>query len=108
MNPEIKQRWLEALRGGRYTQGRGQLRNENQCFCCLGVLCDISGLGRWDPDNSYVMPGDPAGSSGLSYPPLSLQAEIGLPIQARNVLAAMNDSQARSFAAIADWIEEAL
>ncbi len=40
MNPEIKQKWLNALRSGEYPQGRNSLRNING-FCCLGVLCDI-------------------------------------------------------------------
>lgn len=40
MNPEIKQRWLTALRSGEYSQTRDKLKNE-QGFCCLGVLCDL-------------------------------------------------------------------
>lgn len=40
MNPEIKTRWITALRSGKYKQGAGYL-NENDCFCCLGVLCDV-------------------------------------------------------------------
>ena len=40
MNPEIKQKWLNALRSGEYPQGRNDLRNGDG-FCCLGVLCDI-------------------------------------------------------------------
>lgn len=45
MNPEIKQRWIEALRSGEYRQGKGQLvepgGEKGDKFCCLGVLCDI-------------------------------------------------------------------
>lgn len=40
MNPEIKRKWLEALRSGEYNQGSGALR-KNGKFCCLGVLCDL-------------------------------------------------------------------
>lgn len=55
MNPEIKKRWLGALRSGRYDQGRnGYLRQPhgrgNALFCCLGVLCDLAvqdGLAEW-------------------------------------------------------------
>ncbi len=45
MNPEIKQLWLNALRGGEYEQGHGYLRRnkaEQDSFCCLGVLCDLA------------------------------------------------------------------
>jgi hypothetical protein len=40
MNPEIKARWVAALRSGEYQQTTGNLRTENG-FCCLGVLCDL-------------------------------------------------------------------
>lgn len=40
MNPEIKAKWIAALRSGKYKQGTGQLKQEDR-FCCLGVLCDL-------------------------------------------------------------------
>jgi hypothetical protein len=43
MEPKIKQKWVKALRSGDYQQGRLRLRSvdEPDCYCCLGVLCDI-------------------------------------------------------------------
>lgn len=41
MRPSIKKKWVAALRSGDYKQGRDQLRNEKNEFCCLGVLCNI-------------------------------------------------------------------
>ena len=41
MNPTTKNLWLEALRSGKYKQGTYALRDEDNCFCCLGVLCDV-------------------------------------------------------------------
>jgi hypothetical protein len=41
MKPEIKQKWIEALRSGEYDQGKHYLRNTGNQYCCLGVLCDI-------------------------------------------------------------------
>lgn len=46
MNPEIKAKWIEALRSGKYKQGRGRLQRDGG-FCCLGVLCDILGA-KWE------------------------------------------------------------
>lgn len=46
MNPEIKTKWLEALRSGKYKQGKNFLRIEDR-FCCLGVLCDIIDPTKW-------------------------------------------------------------
>ena len=40
MNPQIKQKWVDALRSGDYQQTKGRLRKEDK-FCCLGVLCDL-------------------------------------------------------------------
>jgi hypothetical protein len=48
MNPELKQKWLAALRSGEYKQARGYLKTEFG-YCCLGVLCDVSGLGEFTP-----------------------------------------------------------
>jgi hypothetical protein len=50
MNPEIKAKWVAALRSGEYKQGRSKLRDEHDNYCCLGVLCDLAakhGVGMW-------------------------------------------------------------
>jgi hypothetical protein len=40
MNPEVKQKWIDALRSGKYDQGSEKLRSVTG-YCCLGVLCDL-------------------------------------------------------------------
>lgn len=40
MNPEVKQKWIDALRSGKYEQGSEKLRTMTG-YCCLGVLCNI-------------------------------------------------------------------
>jgi len=40
MNSHIKQKWIDALRSGKYHQGQSKLYSGDG-FCCLGVLCDI-------------------------------------------------------------------
>lgn len=47
MNRELKTKWLEALRSGKYKQGRSALRTIQDEFCCLGVLCDIVAPDAW-------------------------------------------------------------
>lgn len=44
MNPEIKARWVAALRSGEYKQGTGALRNARDEFCCLGLLCNLHAI----------------------------------------------------------------
>ena len=59
MNPQIKQKWVSALRSGDYQQTQGRLRKEDG-FCCLGVLCDLYAKDNnveWEPpgyNDAYV------------------------------------------------------
>ena len=55
---EHRRQWVEALRSGKYEQDKGQMRSDDG-YCCLGVACDISGLGEWSGDE-----GDPAYTYG--------------------------------------------
>ena len=43
---ENAQKLVDALRSGDYKQARDKLRRGDS-YCCLGVACDISGLGEW-------------------------------------------------------------
>jgi hypothetical protein len=100
MNEPLKARWLEALRSGRYKQGRGLLRSSKDKYCCLGVLCNIidprkwrqSSIGPyyWDDDCRFIF-GEALRTSGL---------DGGMMEQ----LAALNDC-GFSFERIADQIE---
>lgn len=38
---------IQALRSRKYKKGYSTLAHTDGTFCCLGVLCDISGLGKW-------------------------------------------------------------
>ena len=40
---------VAALRSGEYQQITGRLTDETG-YCCLGVACEISGLGEWSTD----------------------------------------------------------
>lgn len=40
MKEKVKNLWVEALRSGKYKQGKLALKTEDG-YCCLGVLCDI-------------------------------------------------------------------
>jgi len=45
MDKKIKQKWISALKSGKFKQGRGKLRYGNQngtYHCCLGVLSEIA------------------------------------------------------------------
>lgn len=46
MKKKIADRWIAALRSGKYVQAKDALCS-NAGFCCLGVLCDLSEKGAW-------------------------------------------------------------
>ena len=41
MKKDIAEKWVKALRSGKYEQGIACLNRSNK-FCCLGVLCDLA------------------------------------------------------------------
>ena len=100
MKAELKQQWLEALRGGKYHQTDGQLRDANNAFCCLGVLCDLVAPAEWLPfvSGGYQLRGF------ARYLPTSVGEQAGLPDALTMEPMMMNDN-GKSFVEIAAWIE---
>ena len=43
MDPELKSKWISALRSGEYKQGKEYLR-DGDTWCCLGVLAKVQGF----------------------------------------------------------------
>ena len=117
------QKLVKALRSGRFKQATGALR-VGDGRCCLGVACDISGLGRWERHEYngsdltwyYKIPGENAEPSILPKrvaewlgwdPEGSLNGMIPHPGNRDGLsnLAAQND-KGKTFAEIADLIEK--
>lgn len=119
MNPEIKGKWLEALRSGRYQQGTRMLRYrpsknvETEEYCCLGVLCDLAVAAEVIPApeelglNGVTYAYGPDGDVSLLPEPVMLWAGLETRLGSRRgmSLASLNDNGA-SFAKIAVVIEE--
>lgn len=121
MDQGIKARWVEALRSGKYLQGKNDLRyradHKKSEFCCLGVLCEIAvddgvifppqrnAWGAYVYDEATKVPSravkDWAGISEFN------PAVIG-PDGGRTSLATLNDEAGLDFNAIADIIEAQL
>lgn len=46
--------WIAALRSGEYNQGSGSLwQAKGDCYCCLGVACQLQGIPRDDTREAY-------------------------------------------------------
>ena len=105
MNREVAQKWVDALRSGKYEQGQGRLRTTDNKFCCLGVLCDISGTSSWKKAPAGFIYDD-----GFAFPPASVRewaeldrSNIWFRGESLSVIE-LNDTGA-TFAEIADKIE---
>lgn len=123
MNPEVRTRWLAALRSGRYQQARGKLtRLERDALsgevlvthCCLGVLCaeaiaagiDVTTYDR-DGRREYGYEGND------NWLPLEVRRWADLDTGNPTVtfhymitpLADLNDDRRLTFAQLADLIE---
>ena len=113
MKPEIKKLWVEALTSGKYKQGRFGLRDPENEFCCLGVLCDLhfsvegNGVDGW----GEVLGGEIGYLGAYCFPSPEVKEWAGLPEYNPEVgedsVAALNDT-GKSFEEIAKLIEEYL
>jgi hypothetical protein len=103
MNPEWKEKWVEALESGEYEQGQGCLNGSGK-FCCLGVLCDLYDADKWGEQREDGTPYD-----GMKCVPEQKSiADTGLPDSAVDILWRMNDCTYSNFRDIAQWIREHL
>jgi hypothetical protein len=111
MKADIKRRWIEALRSGKYEQTTRVLHRANDGFCCLGVLCDLLDPTRWgtpytiiDKNSSILAQRWDSYASRIAP---EKRIEVGLDELAEDDLMCMNDN-GRSFSEIADYIENEL
>lgn len=116
MNEDIKAAWVKALRSGEYGQGTGHLRDKDEKFCCLGVLCDVVKKDERSPFHKawawffgasswiFGMPEERTAGSN-AFLPEEVREWVGLGSGHTSTLMRMNDFEHRSFNEIADWIE---
>ena len=135
MKPEIKKRWIEALRSSYYTKARGRLcviNNFNDVarvgqaqraicrFCALGVLCDLAAKDNvvsWvETTYSMAIPEEINGFSTLQATRLPLQVMQWAGLESEDPLiedlegypasiVELNDNKLLPFEDIADCIE---
>ena len=94
MYKEWKEKWVKALRSGKYRQCTGRLER-NKKYCCLGVLRNLI-----NPDSRLEQKGEHVlHTRHLNY--------VGLHHDTQESLAQRNDD-GWSFRKIADYIEQRL
>ena len=107
MKEDIKAEWKKNLRSGKFAQGSGQLRTWDPDekvwkYCCLGLLCEMSGLGEWKAstylNNRHYLPVEVAEWAGID-PGNDEETDVQLR------LGAANDEEGSSFFEIANLID---
>lgn len=124
IDPQVKQKWVDALRSGEYQQATGKLKSQ-EGFCCLGVLCDLYAKEHEDAGWEYRGPDRPSDPTDYWYfddqsefLPESVAQWAGFQDQTvyvkvvddvyREVDVAELNDDGDSFKRIADLIEESL
>lgn len=114
MNPEWKDKWVKALRSGKYRKGFTRMRSYYDTYCPLGVLCDIVDPKGWQKEfNGYKhhyrigLPSRHVASKvGIELPPDESGWCPKVPYNHQLVaITALNDGRDLTFKQIADLIE---
>ena len=115
-----RKKWIEALRSDEYEKTEGKLIDGTRTkYCCLGVACDISGLGKWHEtedarqqvytinhvDHSSALPQEVQEWLGLTtkYGGYYIKATTPHTVVGRSL--AMDNDDGKSFLEIANIIE---
>lgn len=124
MDAELKAKWIEALRSGKYPQGKSVMISGAGTFCCLGVLAIVAGatvepISTYEDEETGNLIQDEDYHSitlaestcdGELFNKEQLKA-LGLTCHVQAALSEMNDGSPEfapnlSFAEIADFIEK--
>lgn len=113
MNPEVKHRWIDALRSGKYKQIKVNLKSKTG-FCSLGVLVDLFLLEKNLDWKLYIDHSEFNGNDShlhnrvITWNDIVTWANGSNYFDVSNLLIKMNDEEGKTFQEIADYIEENL
>jgi len=105
----FKERWIEALRSGKYKQTSGELYKSFEAYpntygyCCLGVVCKVQGLTDKILSTDAII--------GERITSAATKRKKGIPkiLHGENPLVDFlihcNDTRRLSFKQIANWVE---
>lgn len=99
--PELRQKWIDALKSGRYKQGKSALKNKHGGYCCLGVACDIVDPNGWKCGGFWRY----GEMMYMTSPPEDVRRMIGITLSTQGQLILMNDFDGKSFFEIAEYLE---
>ncbi len=112
MHEQWKAKWIDALRSGKYEQGRGSLHPGDK-YCCLGVICDVIDPTGWQALDKFTSIMRYYGVREHKYDgneaklTRNIREQIGLRGSDMEILIDMNDERV-DFITIAKWIKNNL
>jgi hypothetical protein len=105
MDKELKAKWIAALRSGKYKQTSGVLKAFDGSMCCLGVLRHVIDPSSEETlEESEYLSEHMAELAGLA----PYQSDAGAVLSNPQKLLADQNDMGKSFAEIANIIEEKL
>jgi hypothetical protein len=106
VNKEAKEKWIDALRSGKYMQGKSCLKDTNNTYCCLGVLVEVFEEHHGLKFNQRINCSRNAMEFGsfcsVAAPPDIVLAWINIAPNHQTLLMNLNDKHGCSFAGIAE------
>jgi hypothetical protein len=112
MRKAIKDKWLKALRSGKYEQGQGTLVSSfGTQFCCLGVLGDVCGVSlstMYGIGYLSLALFDRGGELSDGELSTLMVDRFGIKRSTEKKLANMNDGEGKNFRQIAAYISRNL
>lgn len=103
-NHDVIANWVQCLRSGDYLQGKENLRTDDDCYCCLGVLANVIDPDGWYSSNDEIYFMCIVGDSGGAFLERSEALKLGIDYGTQKILGGLND-MGISFDEIADCIE---
>jgi len=101
MKKALAMKWVKALRSGKYKQGTTYLRDKDDNFCCLGVLCEVEKIKAVATTHNCFK----YDNNVSRYPGESLVSTLGTIPDSVQTLASLNDIEGLTFDEIADIIQ---
>lgn len=119
MNPDVKAKWVAALRSGKYTQTKHKLHSGeykertidvNPGHCCLGVLCEISKqeTGFGIEENRNQAHSETIGETIRTWAGLNVKQGATVLIDGEHRFLSYHNDHGKTFLQIADAIESQL
>ena len=115
MTPELKEKWIEALRSGDFPKGKSTLLNDQGQYCCLGVLCEIHDevdkvekfFGNFGKIKNLFFHKDHPDDWNTVFLPYSVREKVGISVPDMHKVAEINDIS-DDFSNAITYIEENL